>query len=400
MSELRVNVSPASASRIHQLFPTLTPAQTARVASRGRTRAMPAGEVLVAAGSHAASFFILMAGQVEVVRRTDAGDALIAEHGPGYFTGEISTLTGRPSLLTTKATLAGEVIELDREQLLALVQTDAEISEIVLRAFVLRRVELIAGGIGDVVVIGSSYCAGTLRVKEFLTRNGHPYTYLDIERDPEVQSLLDRFRILEGDMPVVIVQGDQVLRSPSNRQIADILDFNEAIDQTQMRDVVVVGAGPAGLAAAVYAASEGLDVLVIESASPGGQAASSSRIENYLGFPTGISGQALAGRAFTQAEKFGAKVLIATDATALSCERRPFSIEVGHDLKVPARTVVIATGARYRKPPLQNLALFEGRGVYYAATFMEAQLCAGEEVIVVGGGNSAGHSCASMNVAA
>jgi thioredoxin reductase (NADPH) len=284
------------------------------------------------------------------------------------------------------------VIELDREQLLALVQTDSELSEIIMRAYILRRVELIAHGFGDVVLIGSNHCAGTLRVKEFLTRNGHPYAYVDLDQDADVQNLLDRFKVSAADIPVLICRGDVVLRNPSNREIADCLGFNAAINPTQMRDVVIVGAGPAGLAAAVYAASEGLDVLVIEASAPGGQAGSSSKIENYLGFPTGISGQALAGRAYTQSQKFGAKVLIAQSATRLACAHKPYAVEIGEAAPVPARTVIIATGAEYRKPPLDNLGQFEGVGVYYGATFMEAQLCVDEEVIVVGGGNSAGQA--------
>jgi thioredoxin reductase (NADPH) len=253
-------------------------------------------------------------------------------------------------------------------------------------------VELIAHGFGDVVLIGSIHCAGTLRAKEFLTRNGHPYAYIDLDRDAEVQDLLDRFHVSAADVPVLICRGDVVLRNPTNQEIADCLGFNAAIDQTQIRDVVVVGAGPAGLAAAVYAASEGLDVLVIETNAPGGQAGASSKIENYLGFPTGISGQALAGRAYTQAQKFGAQVIIARSARQLVCDRKPYAIEIDDGQRVPTRTVVIATGAEYRKPPLENLSRYEGAGVYYAATFMEAQLCAREEVIVVGGGNSAGQA--------
>jgi thioredoxin reductase (NADPH) len=261
-----------------------------------------------------------------------------------------------------------------------------------MRAFILRRVELIAHGFGDVVLIGSIHCSETLRVKEFLTRNNHPYSYIDLDRDTDVQGLLDRFHVSAADVPVLICRGDVVLRNPTNQRIADCLGFNAAIDRTQMRDVVIVGAGPAGLAAAVYAASEGLDVLVIETSAPGGQAGSSSKIENYLGFPTGISGQALAGRAYTQAQKFGAQVIIAQSAMRLTCDRKPYAVEIDDGQRVSTRSVIIATGAEYRKPPLENLARFEGAGVYYGATFMEAQLCVGEEVIVVGGGNSAGQA--------
>jgi thioredoxin reductase (NADPH) len=246
--------------------------------------------------------------------------------------------------------------------------------------------------LGDAIVIGSAHSAGTLRVKEFLSRNSHPYTYLDLDRDTEVQEMLDRFHVGVDDVPVLICRGDLVLKNPTNPEIAGCLGFNDSIDRTHVRDVVIIGAGPSGLAAAVYAASEGLDVLVLEGVAPGGQAGTSSRIENYLGFPTGISGQELAGRAYTQAQKFGAQIMIAKTATRLTCDRKPYRIETDDGRAVPARTVIIATGAEYRRPQLQNLAAFEGAGVYYGATYVEAQLCVGEEVIVVGGGNSAGQA--------
>ena len=327
-----------------------------------------------------------------MVRPSGITETLVAVHGPGQFTGEVNMLSGRPALVRGRASQPGEVIELDHQQLLALVQTDSEIGELIMRAFIIRRVELIAHGLGDVVVVGSNHCSGTLRVKEFLTRNGHPYSYIDLDRDADVQELLDRFHVTVADVPVVICRGDVVLRNPTNQQIAGCLGLNDVIDQTQLRDVVIVGAGPAGLAAAVYGASEGLGVLVLETNAPGGQAGSSSKIENYLGFPTGISGQALAGRAYTQAQKFGAQVIIAKCAKRLVCDRKPYIIETDDGLRVPARTVMIATGAAYQKPSLENLSHFEGAGVYYGATFMEAQLCRGEEVIVVGGGNSAGQA--------
>ena len=291
-----------------------------------------------------------------------------------------------------RATESGELIEFERDQLLALIQTDAELSEILMRAFMLRRLELIAHDFGDVVVIGSAHCAGTLRVKEFLTRNGHPFHYIDLDRDADAQALLDQFHVSAADVPVLICGTDAVLRNPSNAQIAECLGFNEAIDQTRVSDLVIVGAGPAGLAAAVYGASEGLDVLVLESNSPGGQAGSSSRIENYLGFPTGISGLDLTGRAYAQAQKFGARVMIAKGATALACERHPYRVKIDGGTALTARAVIIATGAEYRRPPLANLSQFEGAGVYYTAMPMEAQLCVGEEIIVIGGGNSAGQA--------
>jgi thioredoxin reductase (NADPH) len=271
------------------------------------------------------------------------------------------------------------------------VQTDAELSEIVMRAFILRRVELLAQGIGDATLVGSNHSADTLRIKEFFARNGHPYAYINLERDTDVQASLDHFHISMADLPVVICRGETVLRNPTNREIADCLGFNESVDATQVRDLVIVGAGPSGLAAAVYGASEGLDVLLLETYSPGGQAGSSSRIENYLGFPAGISGNELAGRAYTQAQKFGAQMLL-NKGTRLTRDRKPYMVELDDGRRIPARSIVIATGAQYRKLALENLSQFEGTGVYYGATFVEAQLCSGEEVIVVGGGNSAGQA--------
>ena len=392
ISHATLGVALTLTSGIERVFPTLTPVQVERIAAHGRVRQIRPGEVLVQPGDQIVPFFVVTSGGVEIVRPSSANETLVALYGPGQFTGEVNMLSGRPALLQVRASESGEVIEVDREQLLALVQTDSQLSEIIMRAFILRRVELIAHGLGDVVLLGSNHCSATLRVKEFLTRNGHPYSYIDLDRDADVQGLLDRFHVTAADVPVVICRGEVVLRSPTNQQIADCLGYNEGIDQTQIRDVVIVGAGPAGLAAAVYAASEGLDVLVLETNSPGGQAGSSSKIENYLGFPTGISGQALAGRAYTQAQKFGAQVMIAKGAKRLACDRTPYAIEIDNTQRVPARTVIIATGAAYRKPAIENLAQFENAGVYYGATFMEAQLCRGEEVVVVGGGNSAGQA--------
>ncbi len=385
------------ASPIDQMFPRLTPEQIARIAAHGHVRQVQRGEVLIEAGERTPRFFVVTAGSLEVVRAAGPTEELVAICEPGMFTGEVHLLSGRHALVQTRAGDPGEVIEVDREQLLALVQTDSELSDILMRAFILRRVELIAHGFGDVVLIGSSHCAGTLRIKEFLTRNGHPYSSIDLDREADVQDLLDRFHISAADVPVLICRGEVVLRNPSNHEIADCLGFNEAIDAAHLRDVVIVGAGPSGLAAAVYAASEGLDVLVVESNAPGGQAGSSSKIENYLGFPTGISGQDLAGRAYTQAQKFGAQLIIAKGATQLVCDRKPYAIEIDNAQRVPARTIIIATGAEYRRLPLEPLARFEGAGVYYGATFVEAQLCRGEEVVVVGGGNSAGQAAVFLS---
>ncbi len=384
--------SPTLASPAEQMFPTLAPALVARIAAHGSLRPIRQGEVLVEAGDQRVPFFVVRTGQVEIVQPSGAGETLVTVHRPGQFTGEVNMLSGRRSLVRARASEPGEVIELDRESLLALVQTDSEIGEIIMRAFILRRVELIAHGMGDVVLVGSNHCSATLRVREFLARNGHPHAFVDLDRDAGVQDLLDHFQIGFEDVPVLICRGEVVLRNPTNQQVADCLGFNEGIDPSQLRDVVIIGAGPSGLAAAVYAASEGLDVLVLESSSPGGQAGSSSKIENYLGFPTGISGQELAARAYNQAQKFGAQVLIAKGAQRMACARKPYAIEIDDGSRVPARTVIIATGAEYRKPSLPNLSQFEGAGVYYGATYMEAQLCVGEEVVVIGGGNSAGQA--------
>jgi thioredoxin reductase (NADPH) len=392
MAESSPLTPPGSPSRRELMFPILDARQIARIAAHGSRRPVRDGEVLIREGQPNPPFFVVTAGHCVVVRPSDLGDTQVAVHGPGGFTGEANMLLGRRSLMRTQATEPGEVIELAHDQLLSVIQTDTEISEILMRAFIFRRVELIAKGLGDVVLIGSMHSAATMRIKEFLTRNGHPFAYLDLDRDPDVQQLLDRFHVAVAEIPVLICRGDAVLRNPSNHAIADCLGFNDAIERTHLRDVLVVGAGPSGLAAAVYGASEGLDVLVLESTAPGGQAGSSSRIENYLGFPTGVSGEELASRALSQAKKFGAEIMVARGATELACARKPYQVRVDESATVPARSVVIATGVEYRKPVIDNLSRFEGTGVYYSATHMERQLCAGEEVIVVGGGNSAGQA--------
>ena len=378
--------------RYDRVFPTLTPAQVSRMAAHGRRRFTTRGEVLVEVGDRGVPVFVVISGELQAVRPTDRAETLIVSHRAGQFSGEANMIGGRRALGRLRVSEPGEVIELAHDQLHALIQTDAELSEILMRAFVLRRLELIAHDLGDVVVIGSAHSAGTLRVKEFLTRNGHPFHYVDLDRDRDAQELLDRFRVGVADIPVVIGGGGAVLRNPTNAQVADGLGLNEEIDPTRVSDLVIVGAGPAGLAAAVYGASEGLDVLVLESNVPGGQAGSSSRIENYLGFPTGISGLELTGRAYAQALKFGARVMVARGATRLSCDGQRYSVDIDGGPRIQARAVIIATGAAYRKPALANLSTFEGAGVYYGATSMEAQLCVGESVVVVGGGNSAGQA--------
>src|SRR4030095_7953653 len=387
---------PLTKSIRKKIFPKLTSVQISRIEPHGLIRSIQPGEVLIEQGDTSVPFFVVITGEIEIVRPFGTQETLITIHSDGQFTGEVNMLSGRRSLVRARVTKPGKVIELDHQQMLSLVQTDSELSGIFMRAFILRRVEVIAAGVGDIVLIGSAYSADTLRIKEFLMRNGHPYSYIDLERDPDVQNLLDTFQVSASEIPVLICRGQIVLRTPSNQEIADCLGFNETIDQSHVRDLIIIGAGPSGLAAAVYGASEGLDVLMLETSSPGGQAGSSSSIENYLGFPTGISGQELAGRAYSQAQKFGADMLVAK-ASRLICDRKPYVVELENGTRISTRTVLIATGAQYRQLPLENLSRFEGAGVYYGATFVEAQLCRREEVIVVGGGNSAGQAAVFLS---
>src|SRR5437879_10617359 len=319
--------APPSGQRAEHIYPTLTPAQLARISAHGRRRQVERGEVLVEAGAQTARAFVVAAGRIDIFRRSQRGEELVVSFGPGMFTGEVTMLSGRRGLAQIRAGEVGEVIEVGRDDLLALIQTDGELSEILMRAFILRRVELIARRVSDVVLLGSSHCQGTLRVHEFLTRNGHPHTMVDLDRDAGVQELLDHFHVTAADVPVVITCGEVVLKNPTNQQIADALGFNDAIDRTQVRDLVIIGAGPAGLAAAVYGASEGLDVLIVEATAPGGQAGSSSRIENYLGFPTGIGGLELASRATSQAQKSGAQLVTGSGASRLARARTPHALE-------------------------------------------------------------------------
>jgi thioredoxin reductase (NADPH) len=378
--------------RRDQMFPALTEAQIARLLPLGKRRNVQKGELLFEQGSSDAQFYVVLRGALQVVRPLMDREELVVVHHAGEFTGETNMLSGRRTLVKCFASEEGQVLELHRDVLKSLVLTDSELSDILMRAFILRRVGLLEAGYGDVVLIGSVHSADTLRLREFLTRNAHPQTYIDVESDPDVQVVLDRFGVKIEEIPVFICRGTLVLRNPSNQEVADCLGFNADIDSAVVRDLLVVGGGPAGLAAAVYGASEGLDVLVLEAYAPGGQAASSSKIENYLGFPTGISGHALAGRAFTQAEKFGAHVAVARSAVKLLCERKPYAVELSNGETVRARAIVVASGARYRKLSLENLSRFEGSGIYYAATQMEATVCEKQQVIVVGGGNSAGQA--------
>jgi len=385
-------LSPPPGTTPSEMFPVLTTAQQARMLAHGQRRSVEHDEIVVELNQPITKVFVVVSGQLHVLHISNNQEHVVAICNPGMFTGELNVLSGRRGLLRIRAGEKSELIEIDRETLQALIETDSELSDIFLRAYILRRLELVARGFGDIVLIGSSHSLDVLRIKEFLTRNYQPYSYIDLERDAEFQEVLDRFSLSLDDLPVLICRGTAVLHNPSNEEITSCLGFNEGIDQAHVRDLIIIGAGPAGLAAAVYAASEGLDVLVIESSGPGGQAGSSSKIENYLGFPTGISGHELAGRAYAQAQKFGAQMLIAKDAKGLTCDRRPYKVLIGDGESVPARTVIIASGAQYRRLNLENLSKFEGAGIYYGATHLEAQLCNGAEVIVVGGGNSAGQA--------
>ncbi len=382
-----------------RLFPALTPEQIDRLSAFGRRRRLVAGEALIEPGTPITSIFIVLSGALEIVRPGCDEETFVARVGPGRFTGEVTLLAGQPSMALIRAAEPGEVIEIARERVLEIIKTDSELSDLFMRVFLMRRVELMNRKIGDVVVIGSNRNADTLRIREFLERNQHPYDEADVDRDPEVRTLLDHFHVGLADLPVLICRGRNALRKPSNREIADCLGMNAAIDTTDVRDLVIVGGGPSGLAAAVYGASEGLRVLVLETNAPGGQAGSSSKIENYLGFPTGISGQRLAGRAIFQARKFGAEIMVAHPAVELRCARRPFEIRMSDDASVMARAIVIATGAEYRRPTVPGAMRFENVGLYYSATHMEAQLCKDEEVAVVGGGNSAGQAAVYLATA-
>jgi thioredoxin reductase (NADPH) len=384
-------------ARRDQMFPKLSPEQLERLRTCGHERSAGAGELLFDQGDTNIPFFVVLSGSIAVTHPSMGVEQVITVHGPNEFTGEVDLLSGGRSLVRGRARTDAQLLIIERSRLRDLVQTDVELSELFLRAFILRRMGLIAHGQGDVILIGSRHSSGTLRLQEFLTRTSHPFTYVDVETDVDVQHLLDTFHVAVGDVPVVVCRGERVLKNPTNSDVAECLGFNPTLDSTAVRDLVVVGAGPGGLAAAVYAASEGLDVLVLEAETPGGQAGSSSKIENYLGFPTGISGGALAGRALTQAEKFGAQVLVATAAGRLLCDRRPFSIDLGRGVAVRARAVVIATGAAYRKPEIAGLARFDGAGVYYGATHVEAQRCRGDEIAIVGGGNSAGQAAVYLS---
>ena len=380
-----------------QMFPKLTAAQMARLERQGTHLQTHEGEILQELGEISRGVFVVAAGSVEALvppsaTEAESTDELLYLLTAGDFTGEMSTLRGTRVLARIRVREAGAVLLIDAEQLRRIVQNDAELSELFMRAFILRRMGVIASGRSDVLLLGSDHSAGTLRLREFLTRNARPYVNIDIDHDADAKALLERFHVRSEDVPVVVCGGGELLKNPSNADVALCLGMNAPVTEDRVHDLLIIGAGPAGLAAAVYAASEGLDVRVIDTFAPGGQAGTSSRIENYLGFPTGISGAALAGRALSQAQKFGAQLSVAWQAARLHCDHWPYSVDMAHGPSIRSQTILIASGAQYRIPDVPNLSRFLGRGVYYAATHLEAALCKAEDVVVVGGGNSAGQA--------
>ncbi len=379
-------------TRQTQMFPKLTAAQIARLENHGTRVATHGGEVLIEAGDRPRQFFVVIEGTLDLLLSRPTGYEPFYTLKPGDFTGEMNALRGSAGMTRIRVGQGGTLIAIDIDQLRAIVQTDAELSELLMRAFILRRMGLLSEGTRDVLLIGSQHSADTLRLKEFLTRNTFPFASLDVESDADARALLERFHVPATDVPVVICRGESVLKNPSNFEVATCLGVNPQVDDSAVHDLLIVGAGPAGLAAAVYGASEGLDVRLVETTAPGGQAGTSSKIENYLGFPTGISGLALAGRALSQAQKFGANLSVASQAVSLHCERRPYVIDLAEGESVRASIVVIASGAQYRTLGIDSIGRFLGAGIYYAATNLEAKLCADEEIVVVGGGNSAGQA--------
>ena len=381
-----------------EAFPVLNPVQIDRVRPYGKVRSVSAGEVLFEPGAQGMSCFVVLSGRLDIAVPSLSGEHVFVTYSRGQFSGEVVLISGARALARGRVAEAGEFLEVPPDALRALIARDAELSDIFMRAFILRRVAMISQGWGNVTILGSQHSSDTLRLREFLTRNGHPYSYVDLDRDKGSQELLDRFGIRLEEIPVVICSATKaVLRNPTNQKLAECLGFAGSIEESRVYDVAIVGAGPAGLAAAVYAASEGLDAIVLEAEFPGGQAGSSSKIENYVGFPMGISGQELSSRAVVQAEKFGARMMVGEKVAKIQCDQRPYQLTLENGVVVGARSIVIATGAQYNKPKVDSLGHYEGQGIYYAATFMEAQLCTGEDVIVVGGANSAGQAAVFLS---
>ncbi len=376
-----------------QTFPKLSAAMAARVAAFGTEESVPEGTVLFARGQRGVDFFLVLEGRIDVFDLDeDHQPRVFTSHGPRQFSGELDLFTGRQILVSGRAAEPTRVVRVPRDAFRRMVAAEPDIGEIVMRAYILRRVALIRHLHGGVVLIGPAHSADVLRLQRFLDRNGHPNRLVDTELDPNADGYFECALVRAATLPAVVYGAEGVLSNPSTAALADALGLTWEIDGDHVHDLAVVGAGPAGLAAAVYAASEGLDTIIIEGMAPGGQAGTSSKIENYLGFPTGISGQALAGRAQVQAQKFGARIAVSRQVTGLDCGERIFHLQLEEMAVVAARAVVVATGARYRTLDLENYARFEGQGIHYAATNMEAKLCGEEEVIVVGGGNSAGQA--------
>jgi thioredoxin reductase (NADPH) len=401
--EIESTVPPATAQydpadpyvRREQTFPELSDAHIERAVAFGSVETLPCGTILFERGAHSVDFFIILEGHVEIVEFDPARGGLprrVVMQGPREFTGELHHFNDRKILVTGRTASDGRVARLTRAQFRRMMIAEPDIAEIVMRAFILRRVALVLHEHAGVVVIGDRNQADTLRIRRFLARNNYPARLLD-PADPDVAALRGEYGFETGTDPVVVCGPGRVLVNPDNHDLGCCLGISERIDDGALFDVAVVGAGPAGLAAAVYAASEGLRTVVLECEAPGGQAGTSSKIENYLGFPTGISGQALSGRAQVQAQKFGARIVLPRRVTRVDCSRRPYLLELERGETVSAKAVVIATGARYRRlDHLPDFERFEGNGVHYAATAIEAGLCTQEEIVVVGGGNSAGQA--------
>jgi thioredoxin reductase (NADPH) len=379
-------------ARRHQIFPVLTAAEIKRMHRFGQTCCFRDGEMLFQAGRSAYGMMVVLSGRVSVSRHDGLGrTSPVIEHGPGEFSAEITTLSGRPALVNGHAVGDVEVLIIDSPSLRALLVAEAELGERIVRAMILRRVGLLEVSAGGPVLIGPSGNGRLFHLQSFLASNAHPYTLLD-PADEGAAELIERYRPEPGDWPLVVCPDGSVKKNPSNAALGRCLGMLPELDSEKIFDVIVVGAGPAGLATSVYAASEGLSVLALEHRAYGGQAAASARIENYLGFPTGVSGRALAGRAFVQAQKFGVEVAIPATAARLLCDSYPLRVALDDGTVVQARTVVLSCGAHYRRPSLANLKTYEGRGIYYWASPIEAQLCRKEEVVLVGGGNSAGQA--------
>jgi thioredoxin reductase (NADPH) len=376
-----------------QMFPKLTPAEIDRLRRFGTIRRFRAGERLLAAGKTPPGMFVLISGTVAVTRRDPLGHlAPIVEEGPGEFLAEVAQLAGGPAFVDAHAITDVETLLIPPEGLRAVVIAEAELGERIMRALILRRVALIELGAGGPVLIGPASSPDVVRLQGFLTRNGYPHQLLDPAEDREAAALVEHYGAKGSDLPLVACPDGTVLKNPTVAELADCIGMLHAEQPDRVYDVAIVGAGPAGLSTAVYAASEGLSVTVFDALAFGGQAGASARIENYLGFPTGISGMALAGRAHVQAMKFGAEMGIPTEIARLDCSGMPLLLHTGEGHRVQARTVVVASGARYRRPAIPHLEEFEGRGIWYWASPIEARMCRQEEVVLVGGGNSAGQA--------